>query len=142
MIELLEVQPPLAISVKIAWGRLQPQPSGGQTHPLALGQDKLAGTLSLHKQYSLIMFSVYPAGNAPYVNRSEAVNRRRRLLSYLIVAQSSTIATIHVSCAVCRVHVCILLCRVFMIAVYLGNKVTSYPLSPLTSQVTVLKKKK
>ena len=38
---------------------------------------------------------------------------------------------------ICWVCMCVLLCLVFIIAVHLGSNVTFYPLSPLTSQVTV-----
>ena len=80
----------------------------------------------------------YTAGNAPYVNRFEAMNRRCGWSS-LVVTQPSI--SHHLLCVQCvRVHnayVCVLLCQVFIIAAHLGNIVIFYQLSPLTSQVTV-----
>ena len=79
----------------------------------------------------LLLLLLLHARNAPYVNRGEAMNRRRGWSS-LVVTQPSTS---HYYC-VC-VCVCVLLCLVFSIAVRLGSKVIYYQLSPLTLRVTV-----
>ena len=63
------------------------------------------------------------ACNAPYVNRSEAMNRRRRQSS-LVDTQPSEAS---------HQPLCLLLCLVFIVVVYLGNKVIVYPLSLPTS---------
>ena len=68
-----------------------------------------------------------------YVNRSEAMNRRRGRSSSVVTQPSTS----HHLCCVCSVCACALLYLAFIIAVHLGNMVTFYPLSPLTSQFKV-----
>ena len=75
----------------------------------------------------------YTVGNTPYVNRSEAMNRRRGWSSLI----GGHPAKYWPPSVVCSVSACVLLFLVFVIAVHLGNKTAFYPLSPLTSQVTV-----
>ena len=61
------------------------------------------------------------------------MNRRRGWPSLVVIPPNTS----HHLLCVC-VCVRVLLCLVFDIVVHLGNKVTFYPLSPLTSQVTIL----
>ena len=61
------------------------------------------------------------AGYAPYVNRSEAMNRRRGWSSLVVTQQITGHQLLCVQCVCECVCVCVLLCLVFIISVPLGN---------------------